>query len=218
MVMSADGSEVRVVGHGQWRTSTPTWSATASSLAWVEGSSVFIAAADGSGARRVFSTTLVYTAPLWGPGGTRPRDRRRDAASLRRDLLRSRHGSGLRRRGDAARSGAPGNPLSDINPTRSPDGAWVAYVDRGRIRAVRVADSTQMALTRPPDGDSTASLPGRRTDARSPSSGLVCGRVTTGAGAATAVRRGQRRRCGTAGRTRGCAGLVLPVRPRPVDP
>ena len=67
MLMSADGTDERVIGHGQWRTSTPTWSADGRSLAWVDRSSVVTAAADGSGARRVFSTTLVYTPPRGGP-------------------------------------------------------------------------------------------------------------------------------------------------------
>jgi Tol biopolymer transport system component len=64
MLMAADGSDVRLVGHGQW----PVWSADGRALAWVDRGSVFTASADRSGAKRVFSTTSVFAAPLWGPG------------------------------------------------------------------------------------------------------------------------------------------------------
>jgi Tol biopolymer transport system component len=161
MLMAADGSDVRLVGHGQW----PVWSADGRALTWVNRGSVFTASADGSGAKQVFSTTSVFAAPLWGPGDAQ--------LVIGAELLLPSGGlfHGLvtvpASGGEATPLArvTPGNPASDISPTRSPNGARVAYVDRGRIRAVRVADGTQVALTRPKDGDSD-SLPAWSPDGR----------------------------------------------------
>ena len=90
------------------------------------------------------------------------RDRRRGAVALRQDLPRSRHGSGVGRRGDAARAGDTGLRDQPDPVTRRGSGR----VRRSRaIHAVRVADGTQVALTRPPDGDSD-SLPAWSPDGR----------------------------------------------------
>jgi Tol biopolymer transport system component len=166
-LMDADGSDVRpltpagsVQGDRLWY---PTWSPDGSEIAFVSfhgnETDVYVMKADGSGVRQLASNLEVFGPPAWSP----------DGASITLAINGQLNGpvggiALLATDGSGDMTFVPGTrteyPNYVDNPTWSPDGRWLAYVQghSGQIMVVRPDGSDGQTFQVDPGGDSIEEL------------------------------------------------------------
>ena len=154
--VQADGGE-RSGRIGRHIAGDPAWSPDGKMLAFVAGKSLFVAKADGTGARRITGALVEIYGPHWSPDSERIVYYAGGAVE-NLDLfvvaVASRRVTRLtRRKGD------------DVEPTWSPDGRTIAYVQRppaapmGALVVIRADGSGRRTLLREPRYSSPAWSP-----------------------------------------------------------
>ncbi len=143
---------VDATGHGLRRLtagSAPAWSPDGTLIAFVRGGGVFAIKPDGTGERRLTTTTRKTAGPLsWAPDSTRIAvSRSGDIHSVRAD------GTGEARLTTSRRV--------EAQPAWSPDGARIAYLDGSKIAVVN-ADATGATSLRSDGGSPTWSPDSKR--------------------------------------------------------
>ena len=144
VTMAADGSDVRRLVQGRF----PAWSPDGRVIGYVNASAVMVVYPDGEGARRIYSTTSIYSAISWSPDSTR--------LAVAAEVLLPSGGISpaaivvLPAAGGQARMLTGGN--RDLEPQWARDGSRIAFVRAGRIYTVAATGGKPIAMTRPPRG------------------------------------------------------------------